>query len=63
VTAARLTMVELAATRVEVEEAAAADAARATAAELEALCDSTISNSVSVDGGTDDELKLARETA
>jgi hypothetical protein len=56
-------MVELAATRVEVEEAAAADAARATAAELEALCDSTISNSVSVDGGTDDELKLARETA
>jgi hypothetical protein len=56
-------MVELAAARAEVEEAAAADAARATTAELEALRGSTISNSVSVDGGTDDELKLARETA
>jgi hypothetical protein len=60
---ARLVMAELAATRVEVEAAAAADAVRATAAELEALHGSSISSSVSADGGTDDELKLVREAA
>jgi hypothetical protein len=53
--AARLAMAELA--------AAAADLARAAAAELDALRSSSISSSVSVDGGTDDELKLAREAA
>jgi hypothetical protein len=55
--AARLAMAELA--------AAAADPARAAAAELDALRSSSISisSSVSVDGGTDDELKLAREAA
>jgi hypothetical protein len=52
--AARLAMAEL---------AAAADLARAAAAELDALRSSSISSSVSVDGGTDDELKLAREAA
>jgi hypothetical protein len=62
--AARLVMVELAAARAEVEEAAAvADAARAAAAELEALRGSSTSSSVSADGGTDDELKRAREVA
>jgi glucosamine 6-phosphate synthetase-like amidotransferase/phosphosugar isomerase protein len=61
--AARLAMAELATARVEVEVAAAADAARAAAAELEALRDSSISSSVSADGGTDDELKLMREAA
>jgi hypothetical protein len=55
-TAARLTMAELAAARAEVEAAAAT-------AELKTLCDSSISSSVSADGGTDDELKLAREAA
>jgi hypothetical protein len=61
--AARLAMAELAAARVEVEAAAAADAARAVAAELEVLCGSSINSSVSADGSTDDELKLAREAA
>jgi hypothetical protein len=61
--AARLAMAELATARVEVEVVAAADAARAAAAELEALRDSSISSSVSADGGTDDELKLMREAA
>jgi hypothetical protein len=56
-------MAELAATRAEVAEAAAADAVRAAAAELEALHGSSISSSVSADAGTDDELKLAREPA
>jgi hypothetical protein len=59
--AARLAMAELTAARVEVEAAAATDAARAATAELEALHDSSISSSVSTDGDTDDELKLARE--
>jgi hypothetical protein len=59
--AARLA--ELAAARAKVEAAVVADAARVTAAELEALCGSSISSSVSADGGTDDELKLVRETA
>jgi hypothetical protein len=54
-------MAELAAARAEVEVAATTDAARATAAELKALHDSSINSSVSADGGTDDELKLARE--
>jgi hypothetical protein len=61
--AARLAMAELAAARAEVEAAAVADAARAAAVELEALRGSSISSSVSVDSGTDDELKLAREAA
>jgi hypothetical protein len=61
--AARLAMTELAAARAEVEAAAAMDAARAAAAELEALRGSSISSSVSADGDTDDELKLAREAA
>jgi hypothetical protein len=62
-TVARLVMAELAATRAEVEAATAADAARAAAAELEALRGSSISSTVSADGGTDVELKLAREAA
>jgi hypothetical protein len=61
--AARLAMVELAVARAEVEAAVVADAAHATAVELEDLCSSSISSSVSADGGTDDELKLAREAA
>jgi hypothetical protein len=47
-------MMELAAARAKVEAAA-------VAAELEALHGSSISSSVSADGGTDDELKLTRE--
>jgi hypothetical protein len=65
-TAARvvsLAMVELAAARAEVEAAAVADVARVAAAELEALRGSSIGSSVSANGGTDDELKLAREAA
>jgi hypothetical protein len=61
--AARLAMAELAATRVEVEAAAAVDAARVATAELETLHGSSISNSISTDGGIDDKLKLAREAA
>jgi hypothetical protein len=62
VTAARLAMAELTAVRSEVEvEAAAADAAHVAAAELEALRGSSISSSVSADGGTDDELMLVME--
>jgi membrane protein involved in colicin uptake len=61
--AARLAMTELAAARAEVEVAVAADTVRAVAAELEALRDSSINISVSADGGTDNELKLAREAA
>jgi hypothetical protein len=56
-------MVELAAARAEVEEAATTDATRAAAAEFEVLHGSSISSSVSADGGTDDELKLVREAA
>jgi hypothetical protein len=41
----------------------AADAARATAAELEALCGSSAGSSISGDGSTNDELRLAREAA
>jgi hypothetical protein len=61
--AARLAMAELSAARAKVEAAATADAARAAAAELEALRGSSTSSSVSADGGTDDELKQAREVA
>jgi hypothetical protein len=56
-------MAELTATRAEVEAAAAADAARVAAAELEALRGSSTSSFVSAGGGTNDELKLAREAA
>jgi hypothetical protein len=56
-------MAELAAARAEVEVAVAADVARVAAAEVEALHGSSTSRSVSVDGGTDDELKRAREVA
>jgi hypothetical protein len=58
--AVRLAMAKLVATRTEVKAAAAVDVARAAAAELEALRCSSISSSVPADGGTDDELKLAR---
>jgi hypothetical protein len=61
--AARLAIAELAAVRVEVEAAVTANAAHAAATELEALRGSSTSSSVSVDGGTNDELKLASETA
>jgi hypothetical protein len=56
-------MAELAAVRAEVEAAAAADAARAAAAELKALHASSIGNSVSADDDRDNELKLAREAS
>jgi hypothetical protein len=59
--AVRLAMVELAAARAQVEVAVAVDAARAVAGELEALHGSSTNSSVSADGGTDDELKRARE--
>jgi hypothetical protein len=53
-------MVELAATRAEVEAAAAVDVARAATAELEALHASSTSSSVSANDDRD-ELKLVRE--
>jgi hypothetical protein len=56
-------MVELAATRAEVEAAAAADAARAAVAELKALRASRTGSSVSANDDRDNELKLAREAA
>jgi hypothetical protein len=56
-TMARLALAELAVARAEVEAAAAAGAV------LEALHCSSMSDSVSVHSGTDDELKLAREAA
>jgi hypothetical protein len=61
--AARLTMVEQAAARAEVEAAAVADAVRATAAELNALHASSTGSSVSADDDRDNELRLAREAA
>jgi hypothetical protein len=61
--AARLTMMELAAARPEVEAAAVADAARTVAAELKALRVSSTDSSVSADDDRDNELKLAREAA
>jgi hypothetical protein len=63
VRAARLADAELAAPREKVEVAEAVDAARATAAELEALRGSSAGSSVSSDGSTNDELRLAREAA
>jgi hypothetical protein len=56
-------MAELTAARAEVEAATAADAARAAAAELEALRASSTGNSVSANGDRDNELKLVREAA
>jgi hypothetical protein len=56
-------MVELAAARAEVEAAVAMDAVCAAVVELEALRGSSASSSVSANGGTDDELKLARDAA
>jgi hypothetical protein len=56
-------MAELAAARVEVEAVTTADAARAAAAELKALCASSTDNSVSTDDDRDNELKVAREVA
>jgi hypothetical protein len=61
--AARLAAAELAAARAEVEAEEATDAARAAAAELEALHGSSADISVSADGSTNDELRLAREAA
>jgi hypothetical protein len=58
---ARLMMAELAVARVEVEAAVAMDATREAAAELEALRGSNTSNSVSTNGGTNDELEQVRE--
>jgi hypothetical protein len=58
--AARLAAPELAAARVEVEAAEATDAARTATAELEAMRGSNAGNSVSGDGSTNDELRLAR---
>jgi hypothetical protein len=58
-----LAMTELVVARAEVGAVAAVDAARVAAAELEALHGSSTSSSVSADGSTDDELKLAREVA
>jgi hypothetical protein len=56
-------MAELATARAEVEAAAAADVARATAAELKALRASSTDSYVSADDDRDNELKLAREAA
>jgi hypothetical protein len=58
-----MVMAELTAARAEVEAAAAADVTRVVTAELEALCGSSISSSVSANGGTNDEIKLVREAA
>jgi hypothetical protein len=58
----RLAMVELATARAEVEVATTTDASRVAGVELEALRGNSTSSSVSANGGTDDELKLARET-
>jgi hypothetical protein len=63
VRATGLTMAELAAPRAEVEVATVADAARATAVELEALRASSTGNSVSANDDRDNELKLASEAA
>jgi hypothetical protein len=56
-------MAKLAAARAEVEAAATVDAARAAAAELEALRASSTGSSVSADDDRDNELKLARDAA
>jgi hypothetical protein len=59
--AARLTMAELAAARVEVEAAAAVDAVHVVVAELEVLRVSSTDSFVSTDDDRDNELKLTRE--
>jgi hypothetical protein len=56
-------MAELAAAKAEVEAAAAANAARVAAVELEALRGSSTGSSVSADDDRDNELKLVREAA
>jgi hypothetical protein len=56
-------MAELAAARAEVEAAMTADAACATAVELEALRASSTDSSVSADDDRDNEFKLAREAS
>jgi hypothetical protein len=56
-------MVELVVAMAEVEAAVAADAARATTAELEALHGSSTNSSVSADDDRDNDLKLVREAA
>jgi hypothetical protein len=53
----------MAAAGAEVEAAAVVDAARAAAAEFEALRASSTGSSVSTDDDRDNELKLAREAA
>jgi hypothetical protein len=58
---ARLAVVELAATRAEVE--AAEDVACAAVTDLEALHDTSVGNSASADGSTNNELRLAKEAA
>jgi hypothetical protein len=61
--ATRLAMVELAATRAEVEAAVTADAVHVAAAELKALRASSTGSSVFADDDRDNELKLTREAA
>jgi hypothetical protein len=56
-------MAELTAATAEVEAVAAVYAARAVAAELEALRASSTDSSVFADDDRDNELKLAREAA
>jgi hypothetical protein len=55
--------VELIEARPKVEATETTDAARAVAAELEALCGSSAGNSISGDSNTNNELRLAREAA
>jgi hypothetical protein len=50
-------MAELAAARVEIEAAAAVNAACVAAAELEALCASSTGSSVSAEDDRDNDLK------
>jgi hypothetical protein len=56
-------MVKLVAARAEVEAAMTTDVVCMVAVELGSLCGSSTTSSVSADGGTDDELKRAREAA
>jgi hypothetical protein len=56
-------MTELKAARAEVEAAAVADAAHATAAELQVLHTSSTGSSISTDNDRGNELKLVREAA
>jgi hypothetical protein len=61
--AAWLAVVELASARAEVEATETVDAGRAAVAEFETLRGSTVGSSISGDGSTNDELRLAREAA